>query len=42
VAGEDNEEMAMGGVTVGNQTGMVGTGAESQAVDEGHGVHHED
>ena len=31
VAGEGNEEMAMGGVTVGNRTGMVGTGADSQA-----------
>ncbi len=30
MAGEGNEEMAMGGVTVGNWTGMVGTGAESQ------------
>ena len=35
VAGEGNEEMAMGGVTVGNRTGMVGTGAESQAADGG-------
>ena len=26
MAGEGNEEMAMGGVTVGNRTGMVGTG----------------
>lgn len=33
VAGEGNEEMAMGGVTVGNRTDMVGTGAESQAAD---------
>ena len=33
VAGEGNEEMAMGGVTVGNRTGMVGTGAESKADD---------
>jgi len=33
VAGEGNEEMAMGGVTVGNRTGMVGTVAESQAAD---------
>ena len=33
MAGEGNEEMAMGGVTVGNRTGMVGTGAESQAAD---------
>jgi hypothetical protein len=33
VAGEGNEEMAMGGVTVGNRTGMVGTGVESQAAD---------
>ena len=31
MAGEGNEEMAMGGVTVGNRTGMVGTGADSQA-----------
>jgi hypothetical protein len=30
VAGEGNEQMAMGGVTVGNWTGMVGTGAESR------------
>ncbi len=29
MAGEGNEEMA----TVGNRTGMVGTGAESQAAD---------
>ena len=35
MAGEGNEEMAMGGVTVGNRTGMVGTGAESQAADGG-------
>ena len=33
MAGEGNEEMAMGGVTVGNRTGMVGTGVESQAAD---------
>ena len=33
MAGEGNEEMAMGGVTVGNRTDMVGTGAESQAAD---------
>lgn len=33
MAGEGNEEMAMGGVTVGNRTGMVGTVAESQAAD---------
>ena len=42
MAGEGNEEMAMGGVTVGNRTGMVGTGVESQAADEVHGVHPED
>ncbi len=30
MAGEGNEQMAMGGVTVGNWTGMVGTGAESR------------
>lgn len=35
MAGEGNEEMAMGGVTVGNRTDMVGTGAESQAADGG-------
>ena len=33
MAGEGNEEMAMGGVTVGNRTDMVGTVAESQAAD---------
>jgi hypothetical protein len=33
VVGDGNEEMAMGGVTVGNRTGMVGTDAESQAAD---------
>ena len=32
----------MGGVTVGNRTDMVGTGAESQAADGDHGVHPED
>lgn len=37
VAGEGNEEMAMGGVTVGNRTDMVGTGAESQAAVSGAG-----
>ena len=42
MAGEGNEEMAMGGVTVGNRTDMVGTGVESQAADGGHGVHPED
>ena len=30
MAGEGIEQMVMGGVTVGNWTGMVGTGAESQ------------
>ena len=33
MAGEGNEEMAMGGVTVGNRTGMVGTAAESKESD---------
>ena len=42
MAGEGNEEMAMGGVTVGNRTDMVGTGVESQAADGVHGVHPED
>ncbi len=32
MAGEGNEEMARGGVTVGNRTGMVGTGAESKTL----------
>ena len=30
MAGEGIEQMVMGGVTVGNWTGMVGTGAESR------------